>query len=179
MMGGEVGIESAPGIGTTVSATLTLGVPVSQAAPAAAPQPQSPLVPFVTQAAVLVVDDHPINRRLLVRQLAALGLERVTALETAPEALNLWRAGGIALVITDCNMPMMDGLMLARTMREIEARDGLPRTPIIGWTANVLAEAALACRDAGMDHVLTKPADLSVLKHVLSTWLPGWLAAAR
>jgi HPt (histidine-containing phosphotransfer) domain-containing protein len=67
----------------------------------------------------------------------------------------------------------MDGYALARTIREIEAQSGRHRTPIIAWTANVLSGATAQCHAAGMDDILTKPAELTELKAMLSKWLPS------
>lgn len=145
---------------------MTLTLPISNAAPAklaAAAPGAGPLV--------LAVDDHPINRVLLARQIAALGLRVQTAVD-GREALARWQAGGIALVVTDCNMPQMDGYAFSRAIREIEAKEGRPRTPVIAWTANVFPGAAAPCHAAGMDDVMTKPAELAMLKQILAKWLP-------
>jgi CheY-like chemotaxis protein/HPt (histidine-containing phosphotransfer) domain-containing protein len=126
---------------------------------------------------VLVVDDHPINRKLLARQLGLLGLR----VETAPdgnEALPLWRAGRYALVITDCHMPGIDGYELAHAIRTIEADEARARTPIFAWTANALADEVDKCEAAGMDELLVKPADLAQLKRMLEKWLPTAAQAA-
>jgi CheY-like chemotaxis protein len=120
---------------------------------------------------VLAVDDHSTNRNLLARQIAALGLRVWTAVD-GREALAMWQDGAIALVLTDCNMPELDGYGLSRAIREIEAKKGRPRTPIIAWTANVLPAAVELCHDADMDDILTKPAGLAALKATLSKWLP-------
>jgi CheY-like chemotaxis protein/HPt (histidine-containing phosphotransfer) domain-containing protein len=125
---------------------------------------------------VLAVDDHPTNRELLARQVEALGLLVQTAVNGSA-ALALWKAGGIAAVVTDCNMPEMDGYALSRAIREHEEKAGLPRTPIIAWTANVLPSAAALCRAAGMDDILTKPAELGALRKTLTTWLPAAVAS--
>jgi CheY-like chemotaxis protein/HPt (histidine-containing phosphotransfer) domain-containing protein len=121
---------------------------------------------------VLAVDDHSTNRNLLARQITALGLRAQTA-EDGVEALAIWQEGAVALVVTDCNMPQMDGYALSRAIREIETNKGLPRTPIIAWTANVLPAAVALCRSAEMDDMLTKPAGLAALKETLSKWLPS------
>src|SRR3989344_6088754 len=118
----------------------------------------------------LAADDHPPNRKLLALQLATLGLRVQTAAD-GQEALALWQGGRFALVITDCNMPGMDGYTFSRTIREIETREGRLRTPIIAWTANVLPRTVAQCHAAGMDDILTKPAELAVLKKMLSKWL--------
>lgn len=115
----------------------------------------------------LVVDDHPTNRGLLARQLEMMGLRVQTAADGA-EALAVWRTGECLFVITDCYMPGMDGYSLSRAIREIEALEGRPRTPIIAWTGSALPSAAAECHAAGMDDMLGKPARLSALKAVLS-----------
>ncbi len=177
MMGGTIAVKSAPGEGTTMSVTFTL--PISDAAPVELGGEATPAVaPILAAGApgagplVLAVDDHPTNRGLLARQIAALGLRVQTAVD-GREALTLWQAGGIDLVVTDCNMPQMDGYAFSRAVREIEAKDGRPRTPIIAWTANALPAAAALCHAAGMDDILTKPAELAALKAILLKWLPS------
>jgi two-component system, NarL family, sensor histidine kinase EvgS len=75
-------------------------------------------------------------------------------------------------VLTDCNMRQLDGYGLSRAIREIEAREGQPRTPVIAWTANVLPAAVALSHAAEMDDILTKPAGLAALKKTLSKWLP-------
>jgi len=177
MMGGTIQLESAPGNGTTVSLTLTLPIDDAQLTecesnaalsviPLAAPDALS------TGPLVLAVDDHPINRELLARQIEALGLRVHTAID-GREALALWQAGGVSIVVTDCNMPLMDGYALSRAIRELEVKQGMPRTPIVAWTAAVLPDAALLCHAAGMDDILTKPAELSALSKIFSKWLPS------
>ena len=182
MMGGSIEVQSVPGEGTTMSVTLTL--PISTAAPDERGSEATPAVaPILAGAApgagprVLAVDDHPTNRELLARQIAALGLRVQTAAD-GREALALWRTGEYALIVTDCNMPQMDGYAFSRALREIEAQEGRQRTPVIAWTANVLASAATLCHAAGMDDILIKPAGLADLREMLSKWLPAAAAAA-
>jgi CheY-like chemotaxis protein len=176
MMGGTIEVKSSPGEGTTMSDTLTLQI--ADTAPAEHGDEATPAgAPLLAAAApgagplVLAVDDHPTNRALLARQIAALGLRVQTAAD-GREALALWQAGGYALVVTDCNMPQMDGYAFSRAVRGIEAKEGRPRTPIIAWTANVLPGAAAQCHAAGMDDILTKPSELAALRETLSKWLP-------
>jgi len=128
---------------------------------------------------VLAVDDNPINRLLIARQLEVLGL-RVQIAAHGREALELWRNDDFALIITDCNMPEMDGYALARAIRDAEARAAQNksqptvrrRVPIIAWTANVLPDAVAQCHAAGMDDVLTKPSELTKLQAIIEQWLP-------
>jgi PAS domain S-box-containing protein len=181
MMGGSVRLESTPGGGTTVGVTLPLSIgdPELGDPENDASQRVRALVDSTGDGAslsVLAVDDHPTNRELLARQIEALGLLAQTAVD-GRDALALWRDGGIDVVVTDCNMPQMDGYALSRAIREIEAKEGRPRTPIVAWTANVLPSAAALCRAAGMDDILTKPAELNALRKTLSKWLPPGAAA--
>ena len=97
------------------------------------------------------------------------------ASETAEDgfaALDLWSTGRFGLVITDVNMPEMDGYELARRIREVEARKGLPRTPIIACTANAMGGEAEKCRAAGMDDYIAKPTQIPRLAEKLDRWLP-------
>lgn len=177
MMDGQIELESVPGQGSTFSITLTL--PIS-AAPGEALQIQSLEVKHrkveplfdgnVNGPLVLAVDDHPINRDLLARQIKLLGLQAETA-ENGQVALSMWREGHFALVITDCHMPEMDGYALSRAIRKIETEKRLPHTPIIAWTANALAEESDRCYAAGMDELLVKPTDMTQLRKTLAKQL--------
>jgi CheY-like chemotaxis protein len=185
LMGGRLQIESALGEGSTVSILL----PLTAVEPAAArkkletsPGIASPgsRAPSIEAAAatgqlVLLVDDHPTNRRLLVRQLAWLGYAAEAAADGV-EALGRFvarRAAGMsyALVITDCQMPEMDGYELTQRIRALE-KGAADRTVILAFTANTLREAIDECHAAGMDDVLTKPIELAALKARLEQWLP-------
>lgn len=180
LMDGRIDVDSEPGRGSTFSFTVTLPLaragegPRQKRPTTARAVPAWPLVHGAAAAdapLVLVVDDHPTNRRLLARQLELLGL-RVKTAPDGNEALPLWRAGRYALVITDCHMPGLDGYELAHAIRTIEADEGRARTPIFAWTANALAEEADRCVTAGMDELLVKPANLAQLKRMLVKWLP-------
>ena len=183
MMGGTVKLKSSPGNGTTVGVTLPLVHRRCAGGRAREMSPRSACGSSSTNASegrgqrVLAVDDHPTNRELLARQIEALGLQVQTAVD-GDEALTTWLAGGIDVVVTDCNMPNMDGYALARAIREIEEKEGRPRTPVIAWTANVLPSAAELCRAAGMDDILTKPAELNALRRTLSKWMPSGCCSA-
>lgn len=177
LLDGQVELASEPGLGSTFSITVVL--PVSAAPgeliPATIPVVEQrivkPLLDNVSNAPlVLAVDDHPTNRDLLARQIELLGLRAETA-EDGNAALSLWREGRFALVITDCHMPEMDGYALARAIRKIESEERRPATPIIAWTANALAEEQNQCHAAGMDELLVKPTDLTLLKKTLAKWL--------
>jgi len=119
---------------------------------------------------VLVVDDHPVNRMLLAKQINTLGYAAEAA-GNGLEAVDRWNLGGIGAVITDCHMPEMDGYGLARHIRECEERHGHRRIPIIACTANAFGGVAERCFAAGMDDYVVKPASLEQLRHTLQQWL--------
>jgi CheY-like chemotaxis protein len=119
---------------------------------------------------VLVVDDHPVNRMLLLQQVNTLGYAAQTA-NDGLQALEAWKTQRFGLVITDCNMPNLDGYELARRIRALETGSG-KRVPIIACTANAMRGEAEKCLAAGMDDFLGKPIELSQLLKKLDEWLP-------
>lgn len=110
---------------------------------------------------ILVVDDHPINRRLLADQLTALGYRVITA-NDGLDALAVLNTNSVDIVLTDVNMPNMDGYRLTHRLRELNHN-----FPVIGVTANALAESKLRCIEAGMDNCLSKPVTLDTLRQML------------
>jgi CheY-like chemotaxis protein/HPt (histidine-containing phosphotransfer) domain-containing protein len=129
----------------------------------------------LTQAAerrlVLLVDDHPTNRAVIARQLALAGYASETA-EDGEQGLACWRTGRYALVLSDVHMPKLDGYQLAHAIREEEAREARPRTPIVALTASALKGMAERCFAAGMDDFLAKPVGIPALSATLARWLP-------
>lgn len=106
---------------------------------------------------VLVAEDNVVNRALLVKQLEVLGCS-VAACADGLDVLDRWRAGGFDVLLTDMNMPNMDGYELVRTLR---ARG--TTHPIIGITASVTPSERELGVALGLDAWLYKPIDLSTL----------------
>jgi len=106
---------------------------------------------------VLVAEDNPVNRMLLQAQLEELGCT-VTVAANGEEALRRWQADACDVVLTDVNMPVMDGYALARALRARAAA-----LPIIGVTANAMRDEGERCLAAGMNAWLTKPMSLQTL----------------
>jgi CheY-like chemotaxis protein/HPt (histidine-containing phosphotransfer) domain-containing protein len=176
LMGGDVAIDSSPGIGSTVTVTLVL-----DAAPAASPliallnpnlraASPGPAVPNDGGAKLLVIDDHPVNREVLVRQLGLLGLAADTA-EDGNEALAAWALQRYEAVLADLHMPGMDGYELTRQLRAAEVAQGCARTPIVAVTANAMRGEEERCLAVGMDAYLAKPVAIERLRATLERWL--------
>lgn len=112
---------------------------------------------------------------VVARQLGLLGLRVQTAAD-GREALALWHQQSYALVITDINMPGMDGYALARAIRT--GADARPaRIPVLAWTANAMPDVVAKCQAAGMDDILVKPSELRQLQALVAKWLPQYASA--
>lgn len=179
LMVGDVTVESAPGAGSTFSVTLILDTAPSDSPLKALPRAEAgpattrPRVVPRQGSRVLVVDDHPVNREVLVRQLDLLGIDADTAVDGV-EALAMWTPGRYAAVLADIHMPRMDGYELARRIRLAEAeREGVTkRTPMVAVTANAMRGEEERCLAAGMDAYLAKPVTIGRLRAALERWLP-------
>ena len=123
---------------------------------------------------VLVAEDNHTNRIVILKQLALIGLTADVAVN-GQEALERWRSGDFAMVLTDLHMPHMDGYELAQAIRAEEG--SATRTPVIAFTANALRDEELRCLAGGMDGYLSKPVRLAQLKAVMERWLPPVRAA--
>jgi two-component system sensor histidine kinase EvgS len=159
MMGGTIRLRSKPNRGTSICVRLPVLTREREAvAGETLPLPGNIHLPLT----ILTVDDHPANRLLLKRQLNRLG-HRVIEAEDGKQALRLWHNHDVHVVITDCNMPVMDGLALTRQLRKLQHE---PLT-ILGLTANAQPEERARCLSAGMDDCLFKPLRLPQLEALL------------
>ena len=180
LMGGQIQVRSQPGQGSALSVHLTLPLAdLSGSAPTLrVPPPAIARQPLQTVAdaesrgrLILLVEDNLVNQQVAQRQLAWLGHPCLLA-GNGREALALSQQHRIGLILTDVQMPEMDGLTLVRTLRRLEAERGLPRTPVIAVTASALAGDVDHCLAAGMDDFLAKPVELTALLQCLQRWLP-------
>ena len=118
---------------------------------------------------ILLAEDNETNREVLMEQLRLLGYAAEAA-EDGAVALQKWRTGRYALLLTDCHMPNMDGFELTAAIRELEGEQR--RSPIIAITANAMQGEAQRCRERGMDDYLSKPLRLSELRMMMQKWMP-------
>ncbi|WP_438866583.1 transporter substrate-binding domain-containing protein [Pseudomonas sp. L1(2025)] len=169
MMGGELRLNSELGKGTQIEMLFELPI----LAPIEVADIQADeLVEQLRILNVLVVDDYPANRMVMTQQLAYLGHRS----EDAPDGsrgLSAWRSGRFDVIITDCNMPVVDGYDMTRAIRHEEAKLGLEPCLILGFTASVDADEQQRCLEAGMNDCLTKPISLKELSKRLAQVEPG------
>lgn len=172
MMGGQLYMGSEEGQGTRIDIVLDLPLLEPLTAPVLEQE-----VPMASGHVlnILVIDDYPANRLLLAQQLNYLG-HRVKEAEDGTQGLNLWRKQPFDVVITDCNMPKMNGYELTRAIREAESAAGLRPSLILGFTANAQPEEKQRCQRAGMNDCLFKPISLKDLSVRLATVMPDVLA---
>jgi len=178
LMGGGVTVDSKPGVGSEFTVTLVLRTAPSDSPLKTLLRPAADAETDIVRARqgdaprVLVVDDHPVNREVLVRQLGLLAIASDTA-EDGVRALALWAPGRYAAVLADVHMPHMDGHELTRRIRAAEAADGSgTRTPMVAVTANALKGEEEKCLAAGMDAYIAKPVNIDRLRTTLERWVP-------
>jgi CheY-like chemotaxis protein/HPt (histidine-containing phosphotransfer) domain-containing protein len=172
MLGGQIGVTSAPGVGSEFTLTLPC---IAAAAQAADPVPAAPALRRGLRA--LLVDDDPTNRWLGQRQLERLGFA-VTIAENGCDGLAAARAGAFDLIVTDLHMPGMDGVALTEGVRAA-ANPVLRALPVIGLTADTTAAQHARCKAAGMNSVEIKPLAGVRLAALVARLLPHAVQAAE
>jgi signal transduction histidine kinase/DNA-binding NarL/FixJ family response regulator len=179
LMDGDIAAESTPGAGSKFHVRLIFDTAPQDALFTAAQYTANatatrklPKQSSGERPIVLVVDDHPVNQEVLVRQLDLLGVAADTAAD-GQEALDAWLAKPYGAVLADIHMPRMDGYELTRRLRAIEAerRADHPRTPVVAVTANAMKGEEERCLAAGMDAYLVKPVNIDALRTMLVRWL--------
>lgn len=166
LMGGEMGVASVPGTGSTFWFTARFGLAdaVGEALPPPADSDPSPLQGL----RVLVAEDNDINLEILTELLHRVGVE-VRAARDGGEAVQICAGGWPQLVLMDMQMPDIDGLAATALLR---TDDRFAALPIIALTANAMSEDRDRCLAAGMNDHLGKPIDVDALYAMLNRWRP-------
>jgi CheY-like chemotaxis protein len=162
LMRGQITVQSSTGVGSEFAVVLPLheaqlevfsdpGMDWHMKLPASAPSAEQAAA---SGQLILLAEDNAINCDVLVEQLRLLGHCAEIA-EDGCIALEKWRSGRFALLLTDCYMPHLDGFSLTGAIRAAEAPG--QRLPIIAVTANAMHGEAQRCLEAGMDDYLSKP----------------------
>lgn len=160
LLDGELIVESTPGVGAVFS--FYFRAPLGEPRDQTQPHLSQPLLS--DKLSVLVIDDHAPNRLLLGKQLELSG-HQVVVSESAAEALTLWQQEPLRfdLIITDCNMPGMNGFQFAEALRQYEQQQQLPPIMLFGLTASAEQHIMQRCLKSGMDDCLFKPLNLDRL----------------
>jgi CheY-like chemotaxis protein/HPt (histidine-containing phosphotransfer) domain-containing protein len=174
MMGGDISFRSEAGQGSVFRFQAPFPVvwekDAREAVPVAPAEERPPR--GGATARLLIVEDHPLNQKVLAGFLAQAGY-RAECVPGGQEALDKFAARPFDLVFMDCHMPGMDGYACTRALRSMAAAGKQPI--ILGVTADAMPGTRERCLEAGMDDVLTKP----ILSEALNRALSQWLGPAR
>jgi len=169
LMGGQLEVESTPGKGSCF--TLTLGLP-----PTVLPLVELPTQSVIQlQGRILVVEDHPVNQKVLAHQLREMGLQHAVA-ASGTQALAMLATEAFDLVLMDWQMPEMDGLEATQQIRQLPT--DIRHIPVIALTANANAGFRETCLAAGANDYMSKPYTEAALAALLMQWLPRAAPAA-
>jgi signal transduction histidine kinase/ActR/RegA family two-component response regulator len=169
-MGGECGVDSAPGAGSTFwfTAHLQRG---HDALPAADPKAAAGAGVLLRErhggARVLVAEDNDVNQEVLLAMLQGVGLDADVA-ANGQQALELAQTGDYGIALMDMQMPVMGGLEATRAIRTLPH---WAKRPILALSANAFDEDREACKASGMDDFIVKPVDVNTLYATLLHWL--------
>ncbi|GAB7022285.1 PAS domain-containing hybrid sensor histidine kinase/response regulator [Salidesulfovibrio brasiliensis] len=166
LMGGELAVESEPGVGTTFYCSIPFKL-------ADAPVPERDTeadAPAVNSLKVLLAEDDRTSRMFVQRQFAKLGHE-VVAVEDGEQAVALLKESSFDLVLMDIQMPGMDGEQATAAIRTGEAGERNTRIPIIAMTAHAMAGDKARFLGSGVSAYVPKPVDMEVLMPLLNKLL--------
>jgi len=163
MMGGDIGVESAVGTGTTFWFTI-LAPEVELEAP---PTPASQALQGCEAARILIVDDVAANRELVCAMLGVFGHDLTEAFN-GQEAVDEALRQPFDLILMDLQMPGMDGMAASRAIRATSDVNRL--TPIVALSANAMTSHVAECIEAGMNDHIAKPIDPKILLTKVAQW---------
>jgi CheY-like chemotaxis protein len=171
MMGGEAGVLSREGAGSTFWFTARFG---NAAADPAIPELPANAVPQEQRQGgrkrrILLAEDNAVNEKVATHALRTMGFQ-VDAVSNGRAAVTAWETGLYDLILMDCQMPELDGYEATIEIRKRE--QGMRHIPIVALTAHAMKDDDLKCKAAGMDDYLTKPLDRKRLQSCLEQYLP-------
>lgn len=161
MMGGEITAQSSPGVGTTLSFRIPVGIAALKESPSSSGGT------FAAPKRVLVVEDNVINRVVIQRMLEKMG-HRVELVTDGGTAIQRVLETAYDLLLMDVNMPGLDGLQTTRQIRGLPTHHA--NVPIIAFTASAMMNDRRNCLEAGMNDYLTKPISMEALRVAIHRW---------
>ena len=169
MMGGDTGVSSEPGRGSTfwLSAWIDKGQAPAPAAALSGESAEAAIKRRHDGARVLLVEDDATSQAIMQILLRDAGID-VDLAENGSEAISKAQSGRYALIVMDMQMPQIDGVEATRAIRQLP---GQRTTPIIAMTANAFAADRERCQAAGMDDFIAKPFVADALFETLLKWL--------
>jgi len=168
LMNGKIGVRSTFGEGSTFWFTVSL------------PTVDRPLIvngdrdsttvkeSNAKQLSILLVDDTPVNRKIVVKRLLSLGYPEPACATNGKEALDRLEKEDFDIVLMDCQMPVLDGYSATQQLRQKEGDK--KHTVVIAMTANALTGDREKCLAAGMDDYISKPVNFDRLLQLLDRW---------
>jgi CheY-like chemotaxis protein len=167
LMGGRMDVTSRPGEGSTFAFNLPLGARIAAKGGKVEPSRAEAVTEAARTLRVLAAEDNPTNQLILHALLEPFDME-ITIVENGVLALEACKAQRFDLILMDAQMPEMNGPEAAQAIRRLEADRGLPRTPILALTANVMSHQLATYAEAGMDGFVAKPIDAGKLYEAIA-----------
>ena len=168
-MGGHIGVDSTPDEGSRFWFELPGTISHETESDDTGQDDDSPATAIHNRKdpsrTILIAEDNLANQLLISKQLELLGFNTQLA-NNGKVALDMFKLNDYVMVITDCNMPVVDGYALSESIRKLN-----PDIPIVAVTADAFPESQKKCYQAGMNARLVKPVDLKALEQLVEDWL--------